>query len=251
MEDSKNIKRINEIAKNVIKNKYKCETNIFKAALGGVIYIEFLEIIHIPSIWSIETCTTINNLISQLLLAYIASYIFFCLNVVKKEKERIRNCYPQILHILNNLFSVYDTHEKYLKSIFKKLRQSEDFTYKTESFQKIINHLRNEDKVYLEAYNLSIDNEYKPSNTIGGSNYVTATQISYDIELLQHFNDIFSSDYQMVLFRISQNPYILKYKNNRNNNLVFYEALIKEEIDLNKEIQKLKKYSISMFEMKF
>lgn len=242
---------IKKSAKFAIRKKYKCERRLFWIAIIGIFYIEFLTCIHCPSIWDTETCTTINSLTSQLLLAYIASYIFFYLNVIKREKERIRNCYPQIIHILKNLFSVYESHEKYLKSIFNKLRKGEDFAYSTESFQKIINHLRNEDKVYLEAYKLPIDNEYKPSNTIGGSNFATARQISYDIELLQHFNDIFNSDYQMILFRISQNLYILKYKNNRINNLDFYETLIDEEITLNKEIQELKKQSSPMFGMEF
>ena len=71
MKENTQHKTINKAAKNAIKKKYKWETRLFIIALFMVCYIEFMSFLHCPSVWNFETCLKINNLTSQLLLAYI------------------------------------------------------------------------------------------------------------------------------------------------------------------------------------
>lgn len=100
-------------------------------------------------------------------------------------------------------------------------------------------------------YGNEIDNKYTPANEITGSNYLTAGQISYDIELLNNLSEVFSSDFKMALFRISQNQFILKMKDKQINSLKYYSLFVDEEIKLYSEIQNLRKEASILFGKSF
>ena len=79
-----------------------------------------------------------------------------------------------------------------------------------------------------------------------GSNYLTAGQISYDIDMLNHF-DVLDSNFKMALFRISQNIFIIKLKDKPIHNLRFYGLLVNDEIKLHEEIENLRKEASLLF----
>ena len=247
MDNTERNKIIKKAAKYSVNNKYKRECWGFWFALLGLFYIEFLPFIHCPSIWNDEVCLKINNLTSQLLLAYIASYIFFYINLLKKEQQKYEDYYPRITILLQRLFSVFDSHEKRLASLYKDAKGEDTFIYNKESIETVIDYLEEREKIYIETYGTSAKNDYTPANEISGSNYLTAGQISYDIEKLSYFNDILSSDYKIKLFDISQNLYLTSFKNNLKSDLVTYKLLIEDEIELYKKIKDLKEHSNKIF----
>ena len=155
--------------------------------------------------------------------------------------------YPQIIQLLNNLFNVFDSHERCLKSLFKRASKGKSFLYNADSIRSVIEYLKAREKIYLEIYGNEIDNKYTPANEITGSNYLTAGQISYDIELLNNLSEVFSSDFKMALFRISQNLFILKMKDKQINSLKYYGLFVDEEIKLYTEIQNLRKEASFLF----
>lgn len=91
MDNTERNKIIKKAAKSSVNKKYKRECWAFRIALLGICYIEFMPFLHCPSIWDADICLKINNLTSQLLLAYIASYIFFYLNILRKEQRMYGN----------------------------------------------------------------------------------------------------------------------------------------------------------------
>ena len=198
MDKTERNKMIKKAAKSSVIKKYKRERWVFQFALLGICYIEFMPCLHCPSIWDADICLKINNLTSQLLLAYIASYIFFYLNILRKEQRMYEDYYPQIIQLLNNLFNVFDSHERCLKSLFKRASKGKSFLYNADSIRSVIEYLKAREKIYLEIYGNEIDNKYTPANEITGSNYLTAGQISYDIELLNNLSEVISSDYKMA-----------------------------------------------------
>ena len=247
MDKTERNKMIKKAAKSSVIKKYKRERWVFQFALLGICYIEFMPCLHCPSIWDADICLKINNLTSQLLLAYIASYIFFYLNILRKEQRMYEDYYPQIIQLLNNLFNVFDSHERCLKSLFKRASKGKSFLYNADSIRSVIEYLKAREKIYLEIYGNEIDNKYTPANEITGSNYLTAGQISYDIELLNNLSEVFSSDFKMALFRISQNLFILKMKDKQINSLKYYGLFVDEEIKLYTEIQNLRKEASFLF----
>ena len=232
--------------KKAIYNKYRFEFYGFCLALIGVFYIEFLPCLHFYSIWDNSTCVKLNTLISQLLLAYIASYIFFFLNVLKKEQKKYEDYHPYIIKLLTNLFSVFDSHKECLKHLYKEVNKETSFIYNAESIHVIIEHLKDKERVYRKKFGTEIDSRYTPSNELMGSNYLTAGQISYDIDMLNHF-DVLDSNFKMALFRISQNLFIIKLKDKPIHNLRFYGLLVNDEIKLHEEIENLRKEASLLF----
>lgn len=134
-----------------IYNKYRFEHYGFCLALIGIFYIEFLPCLHLHSIWDYSVCMKINALISQLLLAYIASYIFLCLNVLKKEQKKYDDYYPHIIKLLANLFGIFDSRKERLKNLYKGINK-ENFLYMMQfQFMPLLNTLKIEKK-YIENY---------------------------------------------------------------------------------------------------
>ena len=76
-ENKIDLKRIIKASKRVVFLKYKNEVIAFIIALMVLLYIEFFPNYHLPSLLDNSICNKINNLIYQLLLAYVASFIFF------------------------------------------------------------------------------------------------------------------------------------------------------------------------------
>lgn len=247
MVEAQKRKKIKEAVSFTIHKKYKWEYRGFWIALIGICYIEFMPFLHCPSIWNVDICLKINNLTSQLLLAYIASFIFFYLNIFRKEKRKYEDYYPQIIKLLNNLFSVFDSHEKTLRSLYKGASKGSPFLYNADSIRSVIKYLKAREEIYLKMYGSDTDSEYTPANEITGSNYLTAGQISYDIKLLNNFSDVLNSDFKMILYRISQNQFILKMKDKQINNLKYYGLFVDEEIKLYTEIQNLRKEASLLF----
>ena len=238
---------ISKAAKRAIWKKYRNETIGFWISLFFVCYIEFMSKFHIPSIWDIETCSKINNIVLQLLLAFIASFIFLYINILTKELKSYEDSYPQIVRILKNMFSVFDSHERCLKTLYKDATNDDAFVYDEKKIDIIINYLKKNEKEYKKIYGDNKNDLYTPASHITGSNYLTAAQISYDIELLNNFRDILNSDFNMILFDISQNLYISKLKDYQINDLEFYRILVKSEILLHKQITNLKIHSMELF----
>lgn len=233
-----------------IYNKYRFEHYGFCLALIGIFYIEFLPCLHLHSIWDYSVCMKINTLISQLLLAYIASYIFLCLNVLKKEQKKYDDYYPHIIKLLANLFSIFDSRKECLKNLYKGINKENSFIYDAVSIYAIIEHLKDREKIYRELYGAQIDSHYTPSNELTGSNYLTSGQISYVLDMLNNF-DILDSNFKMALFRISQNLFIVKLKDNPIHNLRYYSLFVNDEIKLYEEIENLRKESSRLFGVTF
>lgn len=244
-------KVIKKSVKTAIRKKYKCECRLFWLAIIGIFYIEFLPCIHCPSIWNADTCLKINSITSQLLLAYVASYIFLYINILTKERRIYENYYPQIILILKNLFSVFNEHKERLESLYVEATKEKTFNYDKESIHKIINYLKKREDIYINQYKVDKDNEYTPAREITGSNYLTAGQIYYDIKLLETFNEVLSPDFKTILFEISQNLYIIKLKDKPINNLEFYKIMVNSEIKLYKLIEELREHSNNTFSTDF
>lgn len=233
-----------------IYNKYRFEHYGFCFALIGVFYIEFLPCLHFPSIWDYSVCLRINALISQLLLAYIASYIFLYLNMLKKEQKKYEDYYPYIIKLLKNLFGVFDSRKEYLKHLYKEVNKETSFIYNAVSIHIIIEHLKDRERVYREQFGIEIDSHYTPSNELMGSNHFTSGQISYVIDMLNHF-DVLDSNFKMALFRISQNQFIIKLKDEPIHNLRYYGLFVNDEIKLYEEIENLRKEASILFGVTF
>ena len=233
-----------------IYNKYRFEHYGVCFALIGVFYIEFLPCLHFPSIWDYSVCLRINALISQLLLAYIASYIFLYLDVLKKEQKKYEDYYPYIIKLLKNLFGVFDSRKEYLKHLYKEVNKETSFIYNAVSIHIIIEHLKDRERVYREQFGIEIDSHYTPSNALMGSNHFTSGQISYVIDMLNLF-DVLDSNFKMALFRISQNQFIIKLKDEPIHNLRYYGLFVNDEIKLYEEIENLRKEASILFGVTF
>lgn len=241
MNDIQKRKEIKKMAKSAIHKKYRWECIGLLVVSIMLFYIEFLPCLYLPSIWNGETSVKINYLISQLSLAYIASFFFFYLNILKKEQRKYEDYFPQIIRILRNLFNVFDSHERCLRSLYKEAHKGDTFTYNEASIRIVIEYLKDRENKYLAMYKDQDCSQYTPAYEISGNNHLVCRQIFYDIELLNNFSEILDSNFTMALFRISQNQFILRLKDEQINDLKFYTLLVEEEVKLYKEIESLKK----------
>lgn len=227
-----------------IISKYRCEIGVFILSFIMCIYIEFGEEYYLRSIfsWSDETCTKLNGLLLQFSVAYIASFIFFVLNIVLKEKRTYTLFYPQITRILDNMFVVFNGHRNLLDNLFRQAKNNDNhFSYDEESLGLIVNYLKKKDKE-LAGKNMADNMEIKPfSCDLSGNNYLTAMQISYDIDLLMKYSDILTPEILSILFDISQNNYIIRHKGQPQDNIYSYELFLQEDVQLYYKIRELRK----------
>lgn len=228
----------------ILKYRYEIGGFLFSCVL--CFYIEFGEEYYLYPIfnWSDETCAKLNSLLLQVSIAYVASFIFFVINIASKEIRKYTLFYPQIARILDNLFVVFDGHKKLLESLYRQAKSNDShFSYDEASLGLIVNYLKKKDKE-LESKNKADDMKIKPfSCELSGNNYLIAMQISYDINLLMKYSDILTPKILSILFDISQNDYIIRHKGQPQDNIYMYELFLQDDVQLYYKIRELRKYS--------
>ncbi len=230
-------------AKNVVYKKYQLLNWGFWGALLGIFYIEFLPIIHIPSIWNVEICTKINNITLQILLAYVASYIYFYLNIIKKEIKDGAIFVPHMIYILRDIFSASSKHAGFMMFLSKQTLSNDNFNYKTNEILDILSVLKTVKNSSKEKEELSI--------LLCDNSLDLAKKISYDIELLNHFSESFDTEYKTLLYSISQNNFIQQLKDKEEITITDYERLFIQNIELHQKIELLRDKSEKIFLTEF
>lgn len=236
-------KVIKKSVKTAIRKKYKCECRLFWLSIIGVFYIEFLPCIHCPSIWNAETCLKINNILSQLCLAYIASFIFFAINIIDREVKKNILIYPHIIHILGDIFMTFASHKGLLIFISQKTSTNETFEYNINREIEVISALK-------EGKSSSEDIK-KLSAMLCDNSIQLAKKTHYNIELLNHFSESFDTDFNSLLYSISQNYFILQFKDKNEICLNDYERFLPNNMKLHEQIELLRKKSETIFKIEF
>lgn len=223
--------------------KYRWESHIFIFFSLLLIWIEFFPSLHFKTDFSIEMCNKINNIISQLCLAYVASYIFLCVNVMNREQKNKALIYPHIIRILKDIFFATASHHGLLIFLSKHIKSNETFTYSIDEILEILSALKKDNTPPNDKLNLS--------TMLCNNSIEMAKKISYDIELLNNFSDLFESKYNSLLYTISQNYFILQLKNKDEITITDYQRLILQNIELYKTIELLREESEKIFKIEF
>ena len=237
--------------KNILKHraiyntfrKYKWESIIFIVLSIVLILIEFFQELHFEVRFSINTCEKINNILSQLCLAYIASYIFFAINIINRETRKNMFVYPHIIHILRDIFLTIASHEGLLMFISQKMTSNETFEYNKNGILDILSA--------LEKEGTSLEENNKLSAMICDNGIQLAKRIIYNIELLNHFSESFNTDYNSLLYSISQNNFILQLMDKNEIDINDYKRLLLSNIKLYNQIEILRDKSEKIFKIEF